>query len=211
MPERHNDNEKQLRTGTLSMKGTSAARLLLKRGPKRSYIFSRVFWPNTKTEQHSSPFFPRRWCSHSLPTWENICTLLQNAFGMSQAASFHDAQLSNLTTPGRFFCTAFRWRHERQPGSVMHDSSAALSSLPRSVLIAGIAALPRSTRTSRRRGLATTLIRPPRWLDRYLPQPAQAEPSPKSSSRSSPGSAWRAWSRRLFTPIKNWRIMTTMR
>ena len=142
MPERHNDNEKQLRTGTLSMKGTSTARLLLKRGPKRSCIFSRVFWPNTKTEQHSSPFFPRRWCSHSLPTWENICTLLQNAFGMSQAASFHDAQLSNLTILGRFFCTTVRWRHGRQPGSVMHDSSAALSSLPRSVLIAGIAALP---------------------------------------------------------------------
>ena len=36
-------------------------------------------------------------------------------------------------------------------------------------------------------------------------------PSPKTSSRSSPTSAARAWSRKLFTPMKNWRIITTMR
>ena len=31
------------------------------------------------------------------------------------------------------------------------------------------------------------------------------------NSRSSPVRAARAWSRRLFTPMKNWRIMTTTR
>lgn len=38
-----------------------------------------------------------------------------------------------------------------------------------------------------------------------------AQPAPNSRSRSSAGSAARAWSRRLFTPMKNWRIITTIR
>ena len=54
----------------------------------------------------------------------------------------------------------------------------------------------------------TRFIRPFRNAPRYL---HSAQPLPNSSSFSSPGSAARAWSRRLFTPMKNWRIMTTSR
>ena len=48
----------------------------------------------------------------------------------------------------------------------------------------------------------------PATANRYL---HSAQPLPNSSSFSSPGSTARAWSRRLFTPMKNWRIITTSR